>query len=115
MPEDAVKRELNHIKSAIIKNLRDSGHQIIKSTNEPVCVIGVYMNQYRFILGHFRSIPHSYVKRLESLPSCADDKIRIIKEIWLRDKGELKFYQVIWDDRKSAWIDQFGQSVKFRA
>jgi hypothetical protein len=112
LAEEAVKQELNEIKKAIIRTLQLSDYQIIKSTNNPVCAIGLRENEWRCIVGHVRRIPHKIVKEFEELP-CPDHKV-IKKELWLRDKWEKRFYKIFWDPKKQIWIDQFGEVINFK-
>jgi len=112
LSEAAIKKELNRIKKAIITHLRNADYKIIRCTNDPVCAIGARENEWRCIVGHLRSISHEIVKELESLP-CPDHRI-IKKEIWLRNKGEVQFYKLLWDPGKHAWVDQFGEVIRFK-
>ena len=112
MAEEAVKQKLNRIKRAIKMHLRNADYDIIPSDNEAICIIAAREAEWRCIKGYLRKIPYREVKKLEVLP-CPDNRI-IKKELWLREDGETVFYKIIWDQERRAWIDQFGEIIKFQ-
>lgn len=112
MSEEAVMKQLNRTKKAIIKHLRNADYEIIKSDNDTFCVIGARDTEWRCVKGHFRSIPYREVEKLERLPTPGGKLIK--KELWLRDDAETQFYKIVWDCEKKVWIDQFNKIIKFQ-